>query len=210
MNIVPIFPTPICVTNLNINSDSIIELLGKYKYEKFDTQVSGSYTLNKKILNIPELSSLKTELQNVCDIFLYDWLNFSRDISFVFTTSWVVKLKPGDSTEKHYHSHSMFSGSLYLDVDGTSPIKFHRPNKLNEMGDPPLIQVPLVPNSNNEFNSPTWEYMPSKNDLILFPSNVVHEVLVNNSDKTRYSLAFNLFPSGKVGFSESELNIEIK
>jgi len=37
------------------------------------------------------------------------------------------------------------------------------------------------------------------NTLILFPSNLRHKIDVNKSDKDRYSLAFNINPSGYIG-----------
>ena len=48
-----------------------------------------------------------------------------------------------------------------------------------------------------------------KNTLVLFESNMLHGVGPNKTDRDRYSLAFNMFPS-KLGNREvlSELNLK--
>ena len=45
--------------------------------------------------------------------------------------------------------------------------------------------------------------------IIIFPSDVYHKILPHTSKETRYSLAMNYMPVGKIGrkFSDSFVNI---
>ena len=47
----------------------------------------------------------------------------------------------------------------------------------------------------------------SDNLLIIFPSYLRHRVMPNNSKETRYSLAFNIFPKGKISNDDTEITI---
>jgi uncharacterized protein (TIGR02466 family) len=212
MTIVPIFPTPVSISNINIDTTDFMETIKSFEYKRFMTQ-SASYTVDKRILHRPELKKLYQQFEQIYNNYIYNELGFSREIEFKVTTSWVVKLEPGDYSDPHYHAQSMFSCVFYLDVDEKSGgITFQRRMKLNELGDSadPLIIVPLASSGNfNPFNAPSWKYNPSKNDFIIFPSHLTHDVSVNTSNITRYSLAFNLFPSGTFGIDALELRMNI-
>ena len=45
--------------------------------------------------------------------------------------------------------------------------------------------------------------------MILFPSEVHHKILKNNSNIVRHSLAFNFLPIGKIGDGDNYTNIQI-
>ena len=44
--------------------------------------------------------------------------------------------------------------------------------------------------------------------LILFPSNLMHSIEKNLSDKVRYSIAFNTLPLGEIGTGDSKINFK--
>ena len=48
------------------------------------------------------------------------------------------------------------------------------------------------------------------NCLVLFFSNMRHNILPNNSKEGRYSLAFNVLPNGSFGTEDSFLKLNIK
>ena len=54
-------------------------------------------------------------------------------------------------------------------------------------------------NEYNIFNSTSWTLNVKTGDLILFPSQVSHEVNSKNGKNKRVSLAFNVFIKGKLG-----------
>ena len=43
--------------------------------------------------------------------------------------------------------------------------------------------------------------------LVIFPSNLMHRVKENKSDKNRFSLAFNLYCRGNFGHKEGQLTL---
>jgi hypothetical protein len=53
------------------------------------------------------------------------------------------------------------------------------------------------------YNSKSFTIVPEQNELILFFSNLRHEIITNSSNKDRYSLAFNCLPSGSFGEGDS-------
>jgi len=212
MKIFSAFPTPIYINNIDYDS-SLFETMKNYEYDSFNTkEKSGTYTVSKKILERPELSSLKILIQNMYKQYMHEVLGFSKEIDFRITTSWVVRLLPNAYARYHFHKNSFFSGVFYLDVDEqTSPIIFYKNgSNLNELGDPCIIELPFTEGFQcNEFNSQEWIYYPKKNDLIIFPSYLYHEIPENKSIITRYSLAFNIFPYGNLGENrEDELELK--
>ena len=68
----------------------------------------------------------------------------------------------------------------------------------------------LYCNSYNTYNSKSWKITPVNGMLIFFPSEVHHQILKNNSNIERYSLAFNLMPTGKIGIENSDSFVNLK
>ena len=46
--------------------------------------------------------------------------------------------------------------------------------------------------------------------IIIFPSEVTHQILKNKSNVDRISLAFNLIPTGDLGYYNSDSFVNIK
>ena len=57
----------------------------------------------------------------------------------------------------------------------------------------------------NNFNSGWWMQEMNPGDLIVFSANIEHRIPVNKTNQTRYSLAMNILPKGKMGVSDSEV-----
>ena len=51
-------------------------------------------------------------------------------------------------------------------------------------------------NNHNIYSCEEWTITPKENTVLLFPSNLMHRVAKNLSNKNRYSLAFNINPIG--------------
>ena len=101
----------------------------------------------------------------------------------------------------HYHTNSIYSAIFYFDSYDSGELVFYNPF-------PTTFELNCDDDvEDTVFNSHEWEIKPQKNRLVIFPSQLHHQVLKNTSGKNRYSLAFNLFPSGKFGEVDSALNI---
>ena len=51
-------------------------------------------------------------------------------------------------------------------------------------------------NNYNKYSNTEWVVKPNKDILLIFPSNLQHKINLNTSDRTRYSLSFNILPVG--------------
>jgi hypothetical protein len=60
----------------------------------------------------------------------------------------------------------------------------------------------------NILNSRRLIIEPEKNLLVFFPSVLRHRVSKYSGKDNRYSLAFNLFPTGKIGNGDSSIDFD--
>ena len=117
--------------------------------------------------------------------FIFDELNYMKDVNYTITTSWLNDHPPHHSAHKHSHANSMFSGVLYLDVPKNSgAIIFEIPS----------IYRTIEPKVNewNVLNSKSWRVEPHNGMCIVFPSHLEHYVQINNTQHNRYSIAFDV------------------
>jgi len=196
MQIIPLFSKPLYVDKININTKKIIESLKNLNLSKprNDSTLS-DIAIDYNILNISSLTSLKEEIEKACKLYLNDNLNYKND--FRITSSWITKTLPGQQSHAHNHLNSMFSGVIYIQSKkNCGKIQFQ--NLFNKT-------FHLQINSFNIYNSDLWEIDPSDGLILIFPSEVYHQVLKNTSDIERISIAFNLLPIGKIGEYDSQV-----
>ena len=137
---------------------------------------------------------------NELNIFFHNVMNYESE--FKITTSWFTKSQNSQSSNYHNHNNSMFSGVLYLQTDENSgDISFEDFNNR---------RYKLNVKEYNIYNCTEYQIKPNDGLLILFPSEVHHKILKNNSNIVRHSLAFNIIPVGEIGSNDSYLNIEVK
>lgn len=157
-----------------------------YSYQSNNKNILDSYLLLQKEIK----DSVKDVIDNV----------YKYDCNFQITRSWLTKTLPSGSSDDHSHSNNWLSGIYYPDFDPSFQIQF-----FNDFKD----GFSMRPSEYNIFNSWTWTITPKKNTLIIFSSRLRHKVLENTSTKDRYSLAFNLLPSGVFGNEDSQVNLNI-
>ena len=157
---------------------------------------------DKYILN--KLPDLKQLILEQVKIFTTYYLKVI-DVKFYFLNSWIVKHYPKDWAHEHMHQNSLLSGVYYLDVPKDSGgIVF-----VKGYGEQEIFPSAITPKV-SEYNYVTSREMTFKvnsGKLLLFPSNLMHRVEVNKSNKSRYSIAFNLFCGGNFGCDESQLTL---
>jgi len=124
---------------------------------------------------------------------VFDKLELKYD-SFKITDMWSNVLKPGETHRPHTHSNNMLSGVYYVDAVETSGIIFTDPR--------PQAGV-IQPDVNKQIldNASIVKYDSATNRMILFPSWLQHYVPVNETNKNRISIAFNIMFKGLVGSS---------
>ena len=118
-----------------------------------------------------------------------------KNINYRIFSSWLTKAAPNAFSDSHAHSNSWLSGVYYPKGDPGFSIKFFYDNK------PPFFTQPT---EYNIYNSTERVIVPQDNFLILFFSQLRHQLMPNQSTKDRFSLAFNILPRGKFGTGDSK------
>ena len=196
MNTVSLFAKHIGVFYLDIDTKKILNTIKKEKYYINHDYLGSEQSVSIEILNKPELSELKKQILNCFYQYKKEIYKIAND--FIIPASWVAKFKPKTSGASHAHFNCMFSAVYYFDE--SSEIVF-RNGLLNN-----LFCNPTEWNTNN---CTYFEIKPKKNKLIIFPADVFHEIKPNLTKKTRYSIACNFFPVGKVGKNDSFVELQI-
>jgi uncharacterized protein (TIGR02466 family) len=192
-----LFPTPMMIVNLEeaIDHREIKKLL---KVEK-DTdnllinENRNYFTRENNILNtlLKTKSTLKELFQKHVDIFIKETMG-EGDAKLKIHLSWMNFNPKGTSHHKHIHPNSIVSGVFYIRTNEKSGnFHVHRDDFKSRM-----IRDRIT--NYNDFNYDFYYFTPKPYDLYLFPSNLSHSVMPNESDETRVSLSFNTFYEGEI------------
>ncbi|NDB57913.1 hypothetical protein EB001_05660 [bacterium] len=114
------------------------------------------------------------------------------------TQSWLTESLETQSHHTHWHPNSILSGVFYVRTSKNDSITFLKPSQNH------LLTTTENKKIYNVFNSAKWTIPAIQNNLIIFRSNLVHEVSPVLSGR-RISLAFNSFFAKNPGTIE-ELN----
>jgi uncharacterized protein (TIGR02466 family) len=205
-SVTPLFPVPLYRTPLGSLEKNIRELIETLEFEEMPSK-NGHYTVNKYILDQEKFTPLKNRIQYHVNNFLYEVLGCDKNLEFQIQNSWINRHSLNDWADSHRHNNSLISGVYYIDVnDDSGTITFLKDKSHYNLW-PEMIDVEIDQTKLNFFNAQTWDVLPKKNDLIMFPSLLYHAVSENKSNKLRYSLAFNVFPRGTLGGSINTLKI---
>ena len=197
-NVIPLFSTPIYLSKIEPVTADEFNAVTSLIYD-------GKYSADKYVLEQEEFATIKTKIEDEISYYVYDTLKVSRTMQFYLTNSWVVKHEKGDESQLHRHDNSLLSGVVYIKTnEATGAIVFDSGSPSNIF--PPVIRLEY--SQLNLINAPSWVHQPFDNDILIFPSHVLHKVEKNTSEETRYSLAFNLFFRGRIGEDMSILDLK--
>ena len=155
-----------------------------------------SISKNLYILDLPELKKLADIIKDEFNNFKNNTLKYTYN-DFVYTTSWATKCEPGQESYLHNHSNCFYSGVFYTDVNSDSGKLYLSSMKKNNFL--------LKKSEKTDYNSDSINVTTLKKMVIFFPSNLHHKINFNNSNITRYSIAFNFIPTGDLGLDDSRL-----
>ena len=189
-----IFPCPINFVKRDSNLSSeeekdIEDIIENGMYEsRGNVSSDNSNIFNDKLKNIRQFCEQQLE------IYVEQIINPKQELDFYITQSWLNVTKPGGFHHEHSHQNSIISGVFYLKTEETDKISFIDPNgKLKDL-------INFDKKEFNLWNSTDWSFESVTNELILFPSWLVHFVQPNRfATKDRISLSFNTFARGIFG-----------
>tara|TARA_R100001591_G_C4349038_1_gene182634 strand:+ start:791 stop:1453 length:663 start_codon:yes stop_codon:yes gene_type:complete len=145
---------------------------------------------NVYVLDSKELKNLKNNILLEVKNYFKEIVDTRNKIKPYINQSWLNFTVKGTRHVSHHHENSYLSGVLYLETDETDQITFSKSN---------YLQMNIESKNYNPFNSQSWSLPVIKNQIIIFPSSLLHSVDVKKGDKDRISLAFNVFLKGKIG-----------
>ena len=198
-----LFSIPLMSFNYGEISNYEFNIFDRYlkraKENKFNYVTNENYFLDK------ELPSLRKFIENSIDTYVSEVVGLDKyqGINFQITQSWINISPPGCfGHHEHSHPNSYISGVFYIKVNDNDNIIFK--NEFVSKRD-----IRLESQNFNFFNTGQLSYPVKKAELILFPSNLVHQVDPIDGGSDRISLSFNVFPFGLLGCREqlSELRI---
>ena len=194
MKYINLFPTVISSIILKDISDNEIkkykEILAKEPWWISNNR-NGHSTDNQDILDLPVFLKLKNNILNLSKKYLKN-LGF-KDHDCKICNSWANLVNSNEEIFGHEHVNSFLSGVFYLSPTNSN-IYFKNP-----IDDQWLFRVQKT---SKQISKPqTWEeycITPKQNQLLLFPSWLIHKVGKSEIDK-RLSIAFNIIPTGLIG-----------
>ena len=125
-------------------------------------------------------------------------------IDWVMTTSWVTENIKGEEMTRHRHLNALYSGVLYFDkVHEAHPrLSFENPIEIFTRNtiEPVACREDY---HRNVFNATEYYSEIKEGLMIFFPSYLIHRHQAFTAPIPRKSLAFNLFPVGKLSDADS-------
>jgi uncharacterized protein (TIGR02466 family) len=201
VQVLPLFPSPVCAATIEEDLTEYFQQLRRVEFSSAQSNEGLYISSSVEVLN--QFPNLKEILLNYFLAYKNDVLNY-RNTSFDLTTSWVTKTRPGYCSDVHSHKNSCYSGVLYFDdLDYAGNLTFYSPIV-------DFSSFYLNPPEEVDFlNAVSWEIVPERNKVVFFPSYLKHGTQTNASKSTRYSLAFNFFPTGVIGCGDSKVNTQV-
>lgn len=196
-----IFSKPIYLNTINYNLEKIIPNINKLQFNKANNRPDNTQaSSNKNVLELNEFKDLKEDIMKYVYDYTHNLLKYTYN-DFYITRSWFTKSVKGEYANLHNHNNCLFSGVLYIQTDeNTGGIVF---------SDMTNDRLELEASEYNILNSKSHTIIPKAGLLIIFPSETYHKILENNSDLTRISLAFNIYPKGNIGVETSDSFLKI-
>lgn len=205
-NTLLLFSTPVFMCNRYSDTSEVHDTAN----EQLSTRqnIGGNLTSTEtNVLELESYSTIRDRIMSGLDEYINNVLFIDPQHEFYITQSWLNFNPPGSSHHRHNHSNSLISGVYYIDTTPEDSITFVSHHDSNTITNNATLQIDV--SEYNITNSNIWTVPVKNNDIIFFPSTLLHEVSPNNSDKNRISLSFNVFVKGNLGttITLNELNL---
>ncbi|MES2624912.1 MAG: TIGR02466 family protein [Pseudomonadota bacterium] len=200
MEFVDIFPKTIGVGELTSLTPEIIASAQALIDQSASVHIEGDggYTADQQLLNKPLFAEVRHEILGFCRDFANAHSHIVDELHIC--NSWGNVVKSGENIHYHAHNNSYISGTFYL-TEGSAF------NILNSHLRTDFSFAPAIRPGENYRAMESFTINPKPRRIIVFPSGLQHCVLQSKSNTSRYSIAFNVIPIGKIGGPTSLMEI---
>jgi len=187
-NIIDIFPTPICIVNLDVDLDKLIKL----SYQEKEKDPNGRFLTNSGGYQTQDLNYENYKfLFDAMNPHIKNYVKQYYEAGVLLDNFWININNYKDFNSAHTHLQSAFSGVVYFKTpDKCGDLIFKNPFTWLNF----VIDVNKIKNQ-NKYSADQYFVKPKPKLLIIFPSWLEHYVTPNLSHEDRISLSFNLNPS---------------
>lgn len=135
--------------------------------------------------NLDEFAEINLRILQVCSR-IAESLHFKPNLNFQHH-AWVNISPPGASNKVHYHANCHFSGVYYVSLQEPEcgSIFFRDPRVASRM-------LPYPVTRGTEFTADEVRMRPEEGRMYVFPGWLEHGVEVNQSNRDRVSISFNV------------------
>ena len=103
---------------------------------------------------------------------------------------WININEKGNYNALHNHPHSHISGVFWIKTpDNCGDIVFENPHHFDRYIEIRNLNQEIAEETKNYFG---YTFFAKEGSILLFPSDIRHEVQQNNSDEERISISFNM------------------
>jgi uncharacterized protein (TIGR02466 family) len=183
-----IFPTPILIDTLEREVTTEEKEFVKNTAKSVRGNINNSISVSNSVLENQSLKNIKKFIDKNLNLYKENILSTKNNIELYVTESWINYTNKNQSHHRHQHDNSIISGVFYFNTLDTDNISFYK----NKNG----LSLSFDVKNSNTFNSLSYKLPVKTGTLILFPSDLQHEVDENIEEKTRISLSFNTFVRG--------------
>ena len=200
-----LFPCPVYIVKrdleLSPKEDKDIEDIIE---EGLNKDTGNSMSVNTYIFN-SKLKEIKQFCAQQITIYVKEVITPKEELDFYITQSWLNVTKPNEYHHNHSHPNSIISGVFYISTEEDDKITFTDPNAIvREI-------IKFEKEKFNIWNSATWFFNVTNNELVLFPSWLNHGVEINKKATTdRISISFNTFVRGNMGNERAKTELILK
>jgi uncharacterized protein (TIGR02466 family) len=195
--IYPLFSTPVYVNNVGEFPRPDLRALEYSSQAPTGNVYNFASSVDKNVLDRPAFSGVREIVMREINVYAREIMAVSDKIEFYITNSWINIHRRGQAAGPHVHNNSLLSGVLYLQVSETSGDLVFQREVLSLLPFPPALDLDI--DRFNIYNCKSWGHRPKNNEIVIFPSVVMHSADANESDEERICLAFNAFVRGTFG-----------
>ena len=205
-NIYQMFPTPLYVSKYKGDMTEINNYLHSIELKEHNPGY-GMISKDSYIIDNPICKPLAEFIHKSMTDFAVNCMALNEQI--FFSQSWISGKAQGASHKAHSHPNTIIASVFYFDAEeGDSPICFSKEARsLNRSYIEPTLRDDY---QQNIFAQDEIYYHPKKNDLIIFPSWLMHGVPPNQKPKIRKVLGVNAMTKGKLGDQETISELDYK